>query len=55
VIAYASEQGWGWSAFAWEDLQYPTEWDLNLAYLSDGTAEPAPSGMPVLIALSEST
>jgi hypothetical protein len=55
VIAYASEQGWGWSAFAWEDLQYPTEWDLNLAYLSDGTAEPAPSGMPVLLALSEQT
>ena len=55
VIAYASEQGWGWSAFAWEDLQYPTEWDLNLAYLSDGTAEPAPSGMPALLALSEGT
>ena len=55
VIAYAAEQGWGWSAFAWQDLQYPTAWDLNLGYLLDGTAEPAPSGMPVLYALSEST
>ncbi len=55
VIAYATEQGWGWSAFAWEDFQHPTEWDVNGAFLSDGTAEPAPSGMPVLIALSEST
>ena len=29
VIAYATEQGWGWSAFAWEDFQHPTEWDVN--------------------------
>ena len=55
VISYATEQGWSWSAFAWEDLEYPTEWDLNLAYLPDGTAEAAPSGMPVLLALSEGT
>ena len=55
VIAYATEQGWGWSAFAWEDVQYPTEWDVNLAYLPDGTAEPSPSGMPVLLALSQET
>jgi hypothetical protein len=55
VIAYATEQGWGWSAFAWEDVANPTIWDLNVAYLSDGTAEPSPSGMPVLNALSEST
>ena len=55
VIAYAAEHGWGWSAFAWEDLEYPSAWDLNLAFLFDGTAEPAPSGMPVLLALSEST
>ena len=55
VIAYATKQGWGWSAFAWEELQFPTEWDLNLAFLDDGTAEPSPSGIPVLNALSEST
>jgi hypothetical protein len=55
VIAYATEQGWGWSAFAFEDRAGPTMWDLNEAFLSDGTAEPAPSGLPVLIALSNST
>ena len=55
VITYATEQGWGWSAFAFENLGYPTEWDLNEAFLSDGTAEPSPSGMPALLALSEAT
>jgi hypothetical protein len=55
VIAYATGQGWGWSAFAFEDRAGPTMWDLNDAFLSDGTAEPAPSGMPVLMALSNST
>ncbi|MGH9028111.1 MAG: glycoside hydrolase family 5 protein, partial [Acidimicrobiales bacterium] len=52
VISFAESHGWGWSAFAWEDLAYPTEWDLALAYLPDGAAEPAPSGMPVLCALA---
>jgi hypothetical protein len=55
VIAYATEQGWGWSAFAWEDRQYTTEWDLNASWLSGGTAEPSPSGMPVLLALAGGT
>ena len=55
VITYATEEGWGWSAFAFENLANPTEWDLNEAFLSDGTAEPSPSGMPVLLALSEET
>jgi hypothetical protein len=55
VIAYATEHGWGWSAFAFEDRAGPTMWDLNEAFLGDGTAEPAPSGSPVLIALSKST
>jgi hypothetical protein len=55
VIAYATMQGWGWSAFAFEDRAGTTPWDLNETFLGDGTAEPAPSGMPVLRALSEST
>ncbi len=55
VIIYALSHGWGWSAFAWEDRQYPTQWDLNASWLSDGTAEPAPSGMPVLLALAGGT
>ena len=52
VIEYAASHGWGWSAFAWEDRQYPTEWDLTLGWLGDGTAEPSPSGVPALLALS---
>jgi aryl-phospho-beta-D-glucosidase BglC (GH1 family) len=55
VIEYAASHGWGWSAFAWEDRQYPTQWDLTLAWLGDGTAEPAASGAPVFLALSEGT
>ena len=55
VISYATQQGWGWSAFAFQDTGSPGEWDLNLAFLGDGTAEPAPSGIPVLAALSAST
>jgi hypothetical protein len=55
VIAYASSHGWGWSVYAWEDRQYPTPWDLSSSWLSDGTAEPSPSGVPVLLGLSEAT
>jgi len=55
VIEYANSHGWGWSAFAWEDRQYPTEWDLTLPWLGDGTAEPSPSGVPALLALATST
>ena len=55
VIDYAASHGWGWSAFAWEDRQYPTEWDLTLPWLGDGTAEPSPSGVPALLALATST
>jgi hypothetical protein len=55
VIQYATAEGWGWSAFAMENLEYTTVWDLNEPFLSDGTAEPSPSGMPALLALSEET
>jgi hypothetical protein len=55
VIQYATAQGWSWSAFAIENLEYTTVWDLNEPFLSDGTAEPSPSGMPALLALSEET
>lgn len=52
VISYATSHGWGWSAFAWEQLTYPSAWDLAATWLSDGTAVPSPSGMPVLCALA---
>ena len=52
VIAFARAQGWGWSTFAWQESQYPSKWDLTSAWLADGTAEPSPSGMPVLLAFS---
>jgi aryl-phospho-beta-D-glucosidase BglC (GH1 family) len=55
VIGYAASHGWGWSAFAWEDRQYPTQWDLTLSWLGDGTAEPSASGLPVFLALSRAT
>jgi hypothetical protein len=55
VIEYAASHGWGWSAFAWEDRQYPTQWDLTLSWLGDGTAEPSASGTPVFLALSQGT
>jgi Cellulase (glycosyl hydrolase family 5) len=55
VIDYAASHGWGWSAFAWEDRQYQSPWDLTESWLSDGTAEPSPSGMPVLLALAGGT
>ena len=55
VIDYAFSHGWGWSGFAWEDRHNPTPWDLNVSWLGDGTAEPSPSGMPVLLALAGGT
>jgi len=51
VIAFAKAHGWGWSVFDWQQLQYATVWDVTDAWLSDGTAEPSPSGMPALCAL----
>ncbi|HUC37843.1 MAG TPA: glycoside hydrolase family 5 protein [Acidimicrobiales bacterium] len=53
VIAFANQHGWGWTSFAWEQLQYASAWDLTNAWLVDGTAEPSPSGMPVLCGLAE--
>jgi hypothetical protein len=55
VIAYASSHGWGWTAYAFEDRQYATPWDLIASWLSDGTAEPSPSGTPAFLSLSQST
>jgi hypothetical protein len=49
VIAYAQAHGWGWSAFAWQ--QANSGWALA-TYLADGTAEPNPSGDPVLLHLA---
>ncbi|HUI03197.1 MAG TPA: cellulase family glycosylhydrolase, partial [Acidimicrobiales bacterium] len=49
VIAYAAAHGWGWSAFAW-DATAP--FGLLSTDPSSATAEPAPSGMPVLAALA---
>ena len=52
VISFARGYNWGWSAFAWG--QGPP-YDFGLAdWLSDGTAEPTPAGVPVLLALSSS-
>jgi hypothetical protein len=53
-LAYVQAQGWGWSAYAWEDRN-PSMWDLTASWLSDGTAEPAPSGVPVFLALANAT
>jgi hypothetical protein len=50
VIAFARAHGWAWSAFAWQQENW-AGWDLA-SWLSDGTAEPNPSGSPVLLALS---
>jgi len=52
VVSYAKTQGWGWSAYAWE--QEPG-WGgfVYQNWLSDGTAEPKPSGTPILLALSQ--
>jgi hypothetical protein len=51
VISFAQSHGWGWSAFTFDEDQYSTNWDLADSWLVDGTAEPAPSGMPVLCGL----
>jgi hypothetical protein len=53
-LAYVQSQGWGWSAYAWEDRN-PGMWDLTASWLSDGTAEPAPSGVPAFLALANAT
>ena len=53
VIAFADARGWGWSAFAWEQGDW-SDWELA-TWLSDGTAEANPSGMPVLCALAAVT
>lgn len=50
VISYAASRGWGWIAFAWEDTQYPSGWDVNAGFPSSGPVEPAPLGIPVLCA-----
>ena len=52
VIAFTQSQGWGWAAFAFEDTQNSTIWDLTSTWFDNQTAEPAPSGMPVLCGLS---
>jgi hypothetical protein len=51
VISYAESKGWGWAAFAFEDTQNSTKWDLTAGWFNGLTAEPAPSGMPVLCGL----
>ncbi len=50
VISFAESHGWGWSAFAWEQGNWSV-WEIA-TWLSDGTAEANPSGMPVLCALT---
>jgi hypothetical protein len=50
VIAFAGAHGWGWSAFAWQQENWGGFVLAN--WLGDGTAEPNPSGDPVLLALS---
>jgi hypothetical protein len=52
VIKYAASKGWGWAAFAFEDAQSSTTWDLTSGWYDNLTAEPALSGMPVLSALA---
>jgi endoglucanase len=52
VIAFANAHGWGWSAYAWLQENWGGMDFEN--WLSDGTAEPQPSGVPVLLALSGS-
>jgi aryl-phospho-beta-D-glucosidase BglC (GH1 family) len=50
VITFAESEGWGWSSFAFQQQNGGT-WDLA-DWLPDGTAEPNPSGIPVLLGLS---
>lgn len=52
VISFAQAHGWGWVAFSFDEDKYPSIWDLADQWLADGTAEPGPSGMPVLCALA---
>ncbi|MGH9030239.1 MAG: glycoside hydrolase family 5 protein [Acidimicrobiales bacterium] len=52
VIDFASAHDWGWSAFAWEPENWGG-WDLA-EWSPSGSAEPNPSGAPVLKALQES-
>jgi hypothetical protein len=52
VISFAQSRGWGWAAFAFEDAQNSTVWDLTSHWYDNQTAEPAASGMPVLAALA---
>ncbi|HUC36545.1 MAG TPA: cellulase family glycosylhydrolase [Acidimicrobiales bacterium] len=49
VISFAQSQGWGWVDFTWS---YSGKWALADATAVPGVWEPAPSGMPVLAALS---
>jgi endoglucanase len=51
VVAYAQDHGWGWSAFAW--MEQPNTFGFIFEkWLPDGTAEPAPSGVAILLGLS---
>jgi hypothetical protein len=52
VITFAKSKGWGWAAFAFEDTQKSTIWDLTSSWYDNQTAEPSASGMPVLAALA---
>jgi hypothetical protein len=52
VISYAEKHGWGWSAFVWQ--QANSGWALAM-WVPDGTAEPNPSGVPVLVHLAGGT
>ena len=52
LIAFTESRGWGWAAFAFEDTQNPSIWDLTSGWYGNQPAEPAPSGMPVLGALA---
>ncbi|MGH9030237.1 MAG: glycoside hydrolase family 5 protein [Acidimicrobiales bacterium] len=47
VISFAEQHGWSWIAFAWEDGNGDA-WALASWY-PNGTAEPNPSGAPVLL------
>jgi hypothetical protein len=52
VISFAQSEGWGWAAYAFQDTQQSSNWDLTARWVNSQTAEPAPSGMPVLAALA---
>lgn len=44
LVAYAESEGWSWNAFAYSTI---APWGL-VAQVAAGTAEPDPSGMPIL-------